>query len=218
MYEEPQSGQAPIGDYLNLVQAIDLNENANIAGRVTRDLSRLDDRLVTDATRPAFQRRVQQLLRPYAAKLGWQAAANEDDERRRLRTAILQALGTTGGDPEVISEALRRTGRYLEDPTSLDSTLAEGVLSIAAWNGDAALFDKLAAKAKAAKTHDELFRYLGALSKFRDPALIQRALEIPKDAANSLRGALEQIDYCIDFRLTQREALEAWAVGSDRGK
>jgi hypothetical protein len=31
-----------------------------------------------------------------------------------------------------------------------------------------------------------------------------------KDAGNVLRGALEQIDYCIDFRQTQRTALENW--------
>ncbi|HSY52180.1 MAG TPA: hypothetical protein VLC46_25490 [Thermoanaerobaculia bacterium] len=31
-----------------------------------------------------------------------------------------------------------------------------------------------------------------------------------KDAANSLRGALEQIDYCTDFRQRQWAGLEAW--------
>ncbi|HEX7676793.1 MAG TPA: ERAP1-like C-terminal domain-containing protein, partial [Thermoanaerobaculia bacterium] len=270
--------------YLKFVQAIDLGENANIASSVTRGLGYLDDRLVTDDARPAFQARVRQLLRPAAAKLGWQGAANESDEQVRLRSTLLVALGTTGADPEVIAEARQRAERYLADPKSLDPTLAEGVLTIAAWNGDAVLFDKLAAKARAAGSHDELFRYLGALAYFRDPILIPRALTIikesvqpgelyyimptmlysaptreasweylkahwkeidehqlyfaraafldsighfcdaahrrdvqsfftthdVKDAANALSGALEQIDYCIDFRQTQRTALEGW--------
>ncbi len=279
-----QAGRAPIGDYLNFVQAIDLRENPNIAASVTRGLDNLDDRLVTDGARPAFQARVRQLLRPAASKLGWQGAAKESDEQVRLRSTLLVALGTTGADPDVIAEARQRAERYLADPKSLDPTLAEAVLTIAAWNGDAVLFDKLAAKAKAAGSHEELFRYLYPLGYFRDPVLIPRALEIirtsvqpgelyyimpdmlyraptreaaweylkahwkeidehqlyfaraafldsaghfcdaahrrevqsfftandVKDAANSLRGALEQIDYCIDFRQTQRTALEGW--------
>jgi aminopeptidase N len=279
-----QSGQAPITDFLKVMQAVDLTSNANIGSRVARNIDQLDDRLATEASTPAFQKRVRQLLRPVAAKLGWYPAVGENDERRKLRSTILYALGTTGGDPEVVAEARRRTDRYLDDPTSIDATMAESILTIAAWNGDAELFDRIAAKAKSAKTHDELFRYLHALGTFRDPALMQRALAImqsnvqpgelsyimpdmlghaatrattweyekahwkeidehqlyfgrayfietlgnfcdathrrdvesffatndPKDAANSLHGALEQIDYCIAFRETQRPAFEEW--------
>ena len=44
--------------------------------------------------------------------------------------------------------------------------------------GDAALFDQLLQKAKSAKTPEEYKRYLYALTSFRDPALIKRALEL----------------------------------------
>jgi aminopeptidase N len=279
-----QSGQAPITDFLKVIYALDLTSNAITTYRVALYLGQLDDRLGTEASRSAFQDRVRQLLRPVAAKLGWEPAPGENDEQRRLRSSILYALGTTAADPEVIAEARRRTERYLTDPTSIDGTMAESILTIAAWNGDTELFDKIAAKAKSARTHDELFRYLNALGAFRDPSLMQRALAImqssvqpgelsyimpdmlrhgatrdttwqylkahwkeidehqlyfgrayfietlgnfcdashrrdvesffrtndPKDAANSLRGALEQIDYCIAFRETQRPAFERW--------
>lgn len=279
-----QSDQAPITDFLKVMQAVDLTTNANITFRVARNLAQLSDRLATEVSTPPFQERVRQLLRPVAAKLGWNPAAGENDEQRKVRGTILYALGTTGGDPDVIAEAHRRTERYLADLTSIDGTMAGSILTIAAWNGDAELFDKIAAKAKTARTHDELFRYLNALGAFRDPALMQRALGImqstvqpgelsyimpnmlshaatrdttweylkahwkeidehqlyfgrayfletlgnfcdashrrdiesffatndPKDAANSLRGALEQIDYCIAFRETQRPVFETW--------
>jgi aminopeptidase N len=278
------AGREPVTAYLQLVGALDLADDGNLTERIARNLSTLGDRLATDSTRAAYQERIRSLLRPGAEKVGWDAAPGESDERRRLRAVLLLALGTTGADPETVATARARAERYFADPSSLDASLADTVLRIAAWNGDAALFDKLEAKAKTAKTHDELFRYLDGIQAFRDPALITRALDTlrssvqpgelyfilpdmlyvaptrspaweylkahwadidahqlyfartafidalgtscdaghradvesffakndPKDARNAVRTALEQIDYCTDFRQQQQAAFDKW--------
>lgn len=171
------AGREPVTRYLQLLQALDLADDGNLTERIARSLRELGDRLVTDATRDAYQERVRNLFRPAAATLGWAGAPGETDERRRLRATLLFTLGTTGADPETVEAARAKAERYLADPSSLDASLAEAVLFVAAWNGDAALFDKLEAKARTSKSHDELFRYLNALRGFRDPALVARALE-----------------------------------------
>ena len=60
---------------------------------------------------------------------------------------------------------------------ALDSTAAPAIVGVAAQRGDAALFDALLAASRRASSPDEYYRYLFATTSFRDPALIQRALE-----------------------------------------
>ena len=69
------------------------------------------------------------------------------------------------------------TDEALEHPESLDRTMARTVFSLAAMNGDAALYDKFFDRLKKAKTPEEYYIYLGTLTSFSDPSLLQRALE-----------------------------------------
>jgi aminopeptidase N len=54
--------------------------------------------------------------------------------------------------------------------------------SLAARNGDAALYEAFLAKRKTARTPSEFYRYQTALSAFRDPALVKRTLEMSLSA------------------------------------
>jgi len=89
-----------------------------------------------------------------------------------------KALGTIGRDPDVVARARSAVDRSWSGRAPLDPTLADAVIKIAAAHGDAPLFDALAAAAERASDPEEHYRYLYALSDFREPPLIDRGLQL----------------------------------------
>src|SRR5262249_51008517 len=103
----------------------------------------------------------------------------DGDERRSLRATVVGALGAIADDPDVVSRARAATGRALSGSEALDPTLAAAVVRTAAAHGDAALFDALLPAAeRTADKPDEHYRYLYALGAFRDPALVDRGMQL----------------------------------------
>ena len=70
-------------------------------------------------------------------------ADSDSANTRELRAQLFAVLGYYGKDPAVLAQADQIVEKYLADPASVDATLGQTALAIAARNGDAALFDKL---------------------------------------------------------------------------
>ncbi len=66
----------------------------------------------------------------------------------------------------------------MNDPKSVDPDLVDVAGGLAVLNGDAALYDRILAKAKEAKVPEEYYRYLYGLAGFADPKLLTRTLEL----------------------------------------
>jgi hypothetical protein len=56
--------------------------------------------------------------------------------------------------------------------------LRDPVVKLAAIDGDASLYDRYLARARAVTEPDEHYRYLYALARFSDPALIRRTMDL----------------------------------------
>jgi aminopeptidase N len=171
-------GEQSIGDYLALVQGMQFERTRAIVDEITHQLEYISDYLVTDADRESYQLWVRRLLSPLAKELGWRAKPGESDETKALRARVMHALGYAGGDPEVVAEARRLTDEALQDPASVDHTIALAAFALAAENGDANLYDQIMdhLRMKGAGLED-YYIYFRALSQFRDPKLLQRTLE-----------------------------------------
>ena len=91
---------------------------------------------------------------------------------------MIGALGTIGNDPDVIAKARAALDRSLQSGSPLDPSLAAALTSVAAGHGDRKLFDALAAAAERASDPEDRYRALSALARFRDPALIDRGLQM----------------------------------------
>ncbi len=89
--------------------------------------------------------------------------------RADLEAGIGQG-GHAQGDRYIAIEAL--AGRAV-----LEGSTADTIVGVAARGGDQALWDALVAASERAKSPEEKYRYLYALSDFEDPALVQRGLE-----------------------------------------
>src|SRR5712691_4215221 len=106
------------------------------------------------------------------------AGSSDTDDRRSLRATVIAALGTIGYDPDIIARARSAVDRALAGTAPLDPTLAGAVIKTAARHGNAALFEALLAAAERAPTPEEHYRYLYALADFREPALVERGLQL----------------------------------------
>ena len=172
-----RAGRHTIGDYLTLTAGYGRERTSGVLQEATSRLGFIHTYLTTDATRASFERFARGLLRPLFDEVGLTSAASDSDERRTLRSTLVAALGSFGADPDVVSKARGALDRALAGGPALDPTIAASVIRTAAAHGDAALFDALASAAERATSPEEQYRYLYALTAFREPALIDRGLQ-----------------------------------------
>jgi puromycin-sensitive aminopeptidase len=133
--------------------------------------------LVSETDRPRLEAWIQRRFGPALGRL--ETAANGGDEHEQTRRASLMRLvGIWGGAPDVQKEARAQALRYIADPSSVPGSMASTTLQVAAFSGDAAMYDRYAARLKQLTADPEqYYRFFNALPYFRDPALVKRTLE-----------------------------------------
>jgi aminopeptidase N len=89
----------------------------------------------------------------------------------------MHALGYTARDPAVEAVAQKLAAQAMQDPASVDHELLSAALSVAARDGDAALYNQVLARLNHAKTPEEQYIYQRILTRFSDPKLLQRTLD-----------------------------------------
>ncbi len=166
-----------IGEYLALAEGLRAERTRAIVLELTIRLTFIGDNVIEDQGRARYRTWVRSLLRPAAQELGWAPAPGEAPELGSVRAYVLNTLGYTGRDPEVLAQARARVQRSFQDPAALDPTLAATAVSLAALEGAAALFDQFQQRMESATTPEQRALYRNALAQFRDPALVKRALE-----------------------------------------
>ncbi len=163
-------------DYLTLAEGLKDETSRPVLSELLGQVEYVEHYLTSDQDRPQYSAWVRQLLAPSIERLGFETKPGESEEDKQLRARVLEVAGATGQDPEVLAWARKWTDHALANDAVLDSTIAETAFSLAARNGDSALYDRLLAKQKEAKTPEEFYVYMGALLSFRDPKLIERNL------------------------------------------
>ncbi|HWK30715.1 MAG TPA: ERAP1-like C-terminal domain-containing protein, partial [Terriglobales bacterium] len=166
-----------ISDFMILVSGLGNEQDSHVMDTVTDRVTYIGDYLVP-SDRTQFQAWVRNLLGPQAKELGWNTTAGESDERRQLRKEVLYTLGYQGRDPEVLARAREEAPKVIDGTSQIDPNLYGSIVTLAAINGDAALFDAYQSQLKKAKSPAEYYRYLYGLTEFRDPALVQRGLSM----------------------------------------
>ena len=172
-----RSNKATVGDYLDLVTALKSDQNSNV---LTTALGGVDAIYTRVASTPEEHEKLAAWLRtsfgPEYGKLG-PPSADDAPNKRELRARLFEVLGEYAKDPGVIAQAHELTEKYLDNPESVEGTLAQTALFIASRNGDAALFDRLQ-KVYETSTNPEIqHAALRMLAEFENPQLAQRSLE-----------------------------------------
>jgi alanyl aminopeptidase len=196
------SGDLPASSFLGMLPRFKKETSLLVWERIFDSLQEADRAVISDAARPAFAKLVRDLVGPTARRLGWTVRAGESDDERLLRASSLLALGRLGDDPDTLSHARAVADAWLADPASTDADLGVTTVIIATKRGDPALFERLTATAKTAKSPDARRRILEALAGFDDPVLARRALDLALD------GTIKQQDLLFYLRkLWSRRAI-----------
>jgi puromycin-sensitive aminopeptidase len=171
-----RSAHADIAGFLDLAGDFGPETDFDVLDALSGSLHFIDDQLVDDDRRAAFQRWLADTFEPSWRALGWQPAAGESDDTRLRRASLLRVLGDIGESPAVAREAVERFTLYLADRRTLEANLADPVVTIAARGGDATRYELLQHAVRDAHTPQEKRRFQLALADFRDSSLIGRTL------------------------------------------
>ena len=172
-----RAGRHDIGSYLDLAAGFGADRNAAVMETLTARLETIGEKLATGDIAPAYRKWVGALLGSIAREVGWKPSPDEPEERSALRATIARTLGRTAHDPTVLTTARDLVREELDRPGSIEPTLLNVVVTLAALEGDAALYDRYVARSRAGVDPEERYRYLYALAAFPDPALVRRTMD-----------------------------------------
>jgi alanyl aminopeptidase len=218
-----RSAALPGGEVMRALEPLARDHHGSVAV-VPLALVGFANRYVTQgAARQALRRYFARLYAPAVAQLGWQPTPTEPAWRRVYRIALFSFLADELDDPAVLSEAARRGRSWLglgpdhrRHTDAVAPDLADLAVAAAAQTGGADVLDALVAELAHTEDAQIRQRLLGAIASVRQPALINRALDValdPKLRKNEhliplrLLGAIETRDAAWDWLVRHFDAL-----------
>ena len=161
----------PGASYLDLVKGFEGETDLAVWQAVIAGLNWCD-RFAEGHTRERLRDFVRDLIRPSVERLGWTPPDGESDLARQLRGTLLRSFAILGEDPEAQAQA-----RELEsEGEDVDAAVAAAAIDIVAHTGGAEEHARYRDLAHTAGTPQEQERYLHALARFRDRALLDATL------------------------------------------
>ena len=173
---------AKLDGFLDLLAAMESEEDHTVLDEVVGRLSYLEHRVITETARPALQSFIRRLFSRAGADLGWDPRPGENDERRLRRSAVLRALALVAREPDAVAEATARYQRLVaRHPQAVDPNLLDIVVAAAARGADEKRFEELREQARTEIDPAAKRRYLHALAMVEDPRLVQRSVDLALD-------------------------------------
>jgi aminopeptidase N/puromycin-sensitive aminopeptidase len=207
-----RANTSTVGDYLDLVEAVKSDQNSQVIGTAIGSVNAIYERVAATAEeRDAISAWLRKNFGPEYAKLG-PPSTEDSSNKRELRATLFQVLGFIGKDPAVLAQSKEIAEKYLNNPASVDPTLGQTALSVAARNGDAELFDKLQHVYETSHVPELQDGALRLLAFFENPELANRAMEY------AISGKVRNQDAAIQFAIAlQRSATrdQAWKFIQD---
>jgi len=194
-WAQVRANKASIGDYLDLVATVKSDPGTEVFYAAMGGVSSAYSRIAANTEeRAALAAWIRSAFAPVYAKLG-PPAESDSTNTRELRAHLFSTLGFYGKDPAVLAQARKIAAKYLADRSSVDATLGQTALALAARNGDAALFDQLQKVYETSTNPEAQIGALRLLVRFENPALLERALDY------AVSGKVRNQDTAIQFAI-----------------
>lgn len=190
-----QAGLVPVADYLHLLKSYRHVSDLFVWKTILSQLYYLYAFVPAEAE-PNFAAFVREELKNIYGQLGWQAKKGEPELARLVRADVIAALGTIGGDKEVVTKCSGLWQQYRQDHKSVAADLLEPITGVIAFHGTEQNFSVIKGLFKNAKLPEDEARNLFALAGFRDKECQNAALamvlngEVRSQDAAHLLGAL----------------------------
>jgi aminopeptidase N len=151
-----------------------------------------------DSIRAGLKPFVRELVSKQRERLGWEENDKDSHFDRLLRPVIL-GLASFGEEPSVVEEAQKRFAS-MKLPEDVHPDVRGVVYGTMARIGDASVFDKMVVMHNASTNSEERVTLAGALTGFKQPELISRAL----DMITSEHVRLQDVSYWIAYSFMNR--------------
>ncbi|TMG55121.1 MAG: M1 family metallopeptidase [Chloroflexi bacterium] len=208
-------GKVPLAQFMRRLETLRGEQDRAVIQSISDAVSWIANYAVRDATEAPFRRFVEELYRPIFEPLGFATRESDDPDTREKRSRVLVMLGIHGDARDVREEATRRVRSHLDGVSRLDPDVAGANITIAAVDGDDALYDRYVARMKEAAATDaqEEARFRHALVCFERPELARRTTEaIFSELIRPMERGLMVIPL-LQNRLNRRVA---WPIIRDR--
>jgi len=183
-----QSAALPGGEILRALEPVARDPHGAVALAPLGVLGFVDRYIADGPQRAVLRNRIARLYAPALAALGWRPHATDKPWRRVFRTDLIGFLALEIEDPAVLSEAARLGRRLLgidadhvRHADAVAPDLIELALAAAARRGGAEVFDALMAELAGSDDAQVRQRTLIALASTRNPAQLERALDLSID-------------------------------------
>ena len=177
------AGVAPASSFLDLVSGSGAETAPGVWHAIITGLSWCD-RFLEGEPRERFRDTVRELVRPALQRLGWEIRDGDTDLDRELRGDLIRTLGVLGDDAET-QAAARAAESRARAGGNVDPAVAAAAVDVVAFVGGPTDYDAFRRHMDEAPTPQEQDRYRHALTRFRDPALMIRTLDLA--ASDSIR-------------------------------
>jgi aminopeptidase N len=176
-WAQVRSNKDKVGSYLDLVTALQSDTDAEVVSNAIGGINSIYDNVAgTQAEKAALAASIRKIFSPEYAKLG-PPSPGDTPNKTELRAHLFEFLGYLAKDPAVLAQARELTAKYMADPSSVEPTLGQTAVSVAARNGDATLYDQLLKVAETSSNPELQEGALRLIPQFEDPALVERSLE-----------------------------------------
>ena len=172
-----QSGDLDGGSYLEAMGRLASDTSPEVLDTLLDTLGQVRMALIDASQRPAFAAYVRELLQPAVERFGMTAREGEAEAISIVRPKVLNWLGIEARQSDVVAFAKAGSERFLDDPTSLDPSIASVCLRIAAYDADWKFYNTLKQRYEAAELPADRTRYLSAMGHFQKLAVTKSALE-----------------------------------------
>jgi aminopeptidase N len=159
----------------------------------------------------------QALFGPELARLGWQAATDEDSETQSLRGELIRHLAVLRHAPTLAAARERFAAALEPQAGGVPPSIREAVIAAVGSDADDTEFDALLVALRATESQEERWVLVGALAAGRDPQRARRLLDealsgrLPPDIAAALPGSVAAVPslaaLAYDFSVEHWEAL-----------
>ncbi len=170
-----------------------------MASGITATRSAMDDESLRESMKPYIHRLVAKQLEI----LGWEPKDDETHFQRLLRPTIL-GLAAGADHPETIKQCHHRFNSMTK-PEDISPDVKSIIYTSVARHGDKTTFDKLFELHEASSSSEERVTIAAALTNFKQPELIKRALKL----INSDSVRLQDVSYWVAYSFSNRFARDA---------
>ncbi len=169
------AGTAQATSFVDLVEGFREEDDLSVWQAMLTGLSWCE-RFLEGPARARFRDTARALLRPALDRLGWEVRDEDTDLDRELRGELVRALGILAHDPEAQAQA-REVEAEARAGGGADAAVVAAAIDVVAFAGNAEDYETYRRHVAEAATPQEELRYLIALARFRDAALMERTLD-----------------------------------------